>query len=122
MKLYWVYIMASHRRILYIGFTGHLQQRVHEHKCDVDPESFCARYRAHNLVYFEEYTSPLSGIDREKQLKAWSRAKKNRLDYGGEPYLARLEPGLGQKDQAVVSEGNRGAEMSFATDPSLRSG
>ena len=97
MKLFWVYIMASHRRIIYIGFTGHLEQRVHEHKCDLDPDSFCARYKVHNLVYFEEYTSPLTGIDREKQLKAWNRAKKVALISAANPTWRDLSQDWGKK-------------------------
>jgi len=53
MKSYCAYIMASHRRVLYIGFTGRLQARVKEHKTDFYPESFTSRYRCHNLVYWE---------------------------------------------------------------------
>src|SRR5437588_11675222 len=76
MKLYWVYIMASRRRIIYIGFSGNIEERVHEHKCDIDPKSFCAHYMVHDLVYFEEFTTPILGINREKELKAWNRTKK----------------------------------------------
>ena len=66
MKLYYVYIMASHRRVLYIGITSKLERRAWEHQHDMYPESFTARYRVHNLVYFETYTNVVTAITREK--------------------------------------------------------
>ena len=53
MKSYCVYIMASHRRVLYIGVTSDLEKRVRQHKHDARPWSFTAQYRVHKLVYFE---------------------------------------------------------------------
>lgn len=76
MKLYFVYIMASHRRVLYTGITGPLEKRVGQHKSDFFPDSFSARYRAHKLVYYETFDNPVSAINREKQLKSWRREKK----------------------------------------------
>ena len=76
MKLYFVYIMASYRRVLYTGVTGPLAKRVGEHKGDFFPGSFSARYRAHKLVYYETFDNPVNAINREKQLKGWRREKK----------------------------------------------
>ena len=76
MRCFYVYIMASHRRVIYIGFTGNLQRRVWEHQHGIFEDSFCKRYRVHKLVYYETWARPLSGIAREKELKAWRREKK----------------------------------------------
>ena len=54
-------------------------RRVYEHKHNFDPNSFTARYSVHKLVYFEETTDVRSAIAREKQIKSWSRKKKNQL-------------------------------------------
>ena len=43
------------------------------------PDSFTAKYRAWRLVYYEEYGDAEAAHDRERQLKGWSRAKKNAL-------------------------------------------
>jgi putative endonuclease len=79
MEIFYVYIMASHKRVTYVGFTNDLERRVCEHQHDIDPDSFCSRYKVHKLVYFERWTYATSGIAREKELKAWSREKKVKL-------------------------------------------
>jgi len=51
---FFVYIMASISRVLYVGVTNHLSGRLDQHKEDVN-EGFTKRYRCHKLVYYEEY-------------------------------------------------------------------
>ena len=76
MKLYYVYILASVTRVLYIGVTGTFEQRIAEHRAHKYPEAFTSRYNVTRLVYFEEYTRIEDAIAREKQLKRWRRSKK----------------------------------------------
>jgi hypothetical protein len=52
---YGVYLMASYRRVLYVGVTNDLQRRVYQHKQKAHPESFTARYNVYKLVYFEQF-------------------------------------------------------------------
>ncbi|RJQ35368.1 GIY-YIG nuclease family protein [Candidatus Parcubacteria bacterium] len=72
---YYVYIMASRSKVLYIGITNNLERRTLEHKKGLI-EGFSKRYRTHNLVYFEHTTDVDVAIEREKQLKRWRREKK----------------------------------------------
>jgi len=72
---YYVYILASKSRVLYVGVTNNLDRRVYEHKNDLI-EGFSKQYRCHRLVYFESFQRVRNAIAREKQLKRWSRAKK----------------------------------------------
>jgi len=58
--------------------TSNLERRVYEHKNEM-VEGFSKKYRCHRLVYFESFDEVLKAIDREKQLKRWSRTKKIRL-------------------------------------------
>ena len=51
---------------------------VYEHKNKL-VEGFTAKYNVDKLVYFEETESAYSAIAREKQIKSWSRQKKNDL-------------------------------------------
>ncbi len=74
-KTFYVYIMASRSRTLYIGFTSAIEHRVWQHKHEAY-EGFSKQYRCHRLVYLERYTTPEVAIAREKQLKRWSRTKK----------------------------------------------
>ncbi len=72
----YVYILASWTRVLYIGVTSNLTQRMSQHAAAV-PGSFTARYRVHRLVYVEEFDDIVAAIAREHQLKGWRRDKKS---------------------------------------------
>lgn len=74
-RTYYVYIVASISRVVYIGVTNNLVRRVHEHKQGL-VAGFTKRYQVDRLVYFEETTDVRVGIEREKQLKTWRREKK----------------------------------------------
>jgi len=78
LKTYYVYIMASLSRTLYIGVTNHLARRVHEHK-EKSASRFTAKYQVNRLVYFEEFADIVAAIARETHLKGWSRARKIEL-------------------------------------------
>jgi putative endonuclease len=68
-----VYILASRRNgTLYIGVTGNLVKRVHEHKNDL-ADGFSKKYRIHRLVYYEQHGTMENAIIREKQIKKWNR-------------------------------------------------
>ena len=75
MKRYWVYILASHRRRLYLGVTNDLERRAREHKAG-EGSAFTRRYRIHRLVYFEEHRDVRDALRREREIKGWTRAKK----------------------------------------------
>ena len=61
---------------VYTGMTDDLVRRVYEHKNHMDPNSFTAKYHITKLVYYEAAETPLAAIEREKQIKSWSRSKK----------------------------------------------
>jgi putative endonuclease len=77
-KKYCVYIMSSLSGVLYIGMTGHLEHRIREHKEGVI-EGFTKKYKCRRLVYYEIFQYVNDALEREKQLKRWSRGKKLRL-------------------------------------------
>ncbi|MBE6956243.1 MAG: GIY-YIG nuclease family protein [Ruminococcaceae bacterium] len=77
---YFVYILSNKTDVtLYTGMTNDLERRIWEHRNHADPNSFTARYHVTKLVYFEATPSVDAAITREKQIKSWSRKKKNRL-------------------------------------------
>ena len=77
---YYVYILASTTNVtLYTGVTRDLVRRVYEHKNQLEPNSFTAKYKVHKLVYYEHTTDVEAAIAREKQIKGWRRSKKNAL-------------------------------------------
>src|SRR4029077_17670790 len=75
---YFVYILASLSRTLYIGVTNDLVRRVHEHN-EKEFRGFTATNNVSRLVWFEEFATPSAAIEREKQLKNWRRDKKIQL-------------------------------------------
>jgi len=76
--IYFVYMIASKSRVLYIGMTNNLCHRVWEHKSD-QIDGFTKTYKCHRLVFFESFDDVAKAIDREKQLKRWNRTKKRWL-------------------------------------------
>ena len=77
--MYFVYLLTNwNRRVLYTGVTNNLERRLAEHKNGL-VEGFTKKYRVHQLVYYENTSDVRSAIAREKQIKGWTRAKKNAL-------------------------------------------
>ena len=77
-RTYYVYIMASHARTLYVGATSDLSRRVFEHKHGII-SGFTRKYRVVRLVYFEGSPNSRAAITREREIKGWTREKKCRL-------------------------------------------
>jgi len=75
---YYVYIMSSRTRVLYIGMTNNLARRVYEHKHKLLP-GFTAKYNTTQLVYYEIFSDVKQAISRETSLKGLLRAKKKAL-------------------------------------------
>jgi putative endonuclease len=75
----WVYIVTNRPNgVLYVGVTSDLPRRVWEHREGV-AEGFTKRYDLKRLVYAEHHDDIRLAIQREKNLKHWSRAWKVRL-------------------------------------------
>jgi putative endonuclease len=91
MKDYYVYILTNeHNTVLYIGVTNNLQRRVYEHKLEIN-EGFTKDYQVHKLIYFENCHNIHDAIAREKQLKGWTRKKKEALIATMNPEWKALE-------------------------------
>ena len=74
--------------------TNDLIRRVYEHRNHADQDSFTSRYNVTKLVYFEETSDVRAAIEREKQIKSWSRDRKTSLIMGMNPHWQDLYPGL----------------------------
>jgi putative endonuclease len=82
---YWVYILASNPGgTLYDGVTNNLVRRVYEHREGL-AESFTKRYGVKMLVYFEAHDTIAAALQREKNIKYWSREWKNDLIVANNP-------------------------------------
>ncbi|OGH83016.1 MAG: excinuclease ABC subunit C [Candidatus Magasanikbacteria bacterium RIFOXYB2_FULL_40_13] len=79
MKNYYIYILSNQRHtVLYIGITNDLKRRIEEHKQKLGSK-FTKKYNIDKLLYYEIYTDPENAIKREKQLKNYSRKRKDEI-------------------------------------------
>jgi len=93
-KRYYVYIMASKGRVLYVGVTGSLMTRALQHRaCEVD--GFTKRYHVTRLVYYEVFQYVNNALARETQIKKWLREKKVALIEASNPTWEDLSAGWG---------------------------
>ncbi len=95
-KHYFVYIMSSQRRVLYVGITSKLEQRVFQHK-QHSFGGFTANYNVTNLVYYESFDEVQKAIGREKEIKGWRREKKIALVESANPKWRNLSYGWYQR-------------------------
>jgi putative endonuclease len=74
-----IYIVTNAERgTLYIGVTGSLKRRIHEHRESLI-EGFTKRYGLGRLVWYELHGDFPSAIRHETQLKKWNRMWKIEL-------------------------------------------
>ncbi len=75
-QVYYVYILTNtYHNVLYTGVTNDLERRCYEHKRK-KIKGFTQKYNVDKLIYFERFDSIDSAIEREKQIKGFSRGKK----------------------------------------------
>ena len=103
---YFVYILASRNRVLYIGVTSDLNRRVSEHRAGLGGW-FSRTYRTHLLVYFEPTSDPRTAIAREKQLKRWTRQRKEELIVRSNPEWRDLAAAAFASERASVRDPSR---------------
>ncbi len=78
---YSVYILTNYNKtVLYTGVTNNLEVRILEHYLQAgNSKSFTGKYHVHFLLYFEDYKYINEAIAREKEIKGWTRIKKENL-------------------------------------------
>ena len=83
--MYYVYLLTNeNNRVLYTGVTNDLERRLFEHENGL-AEGFTKQYHVHKLVYYDATSDVRAAIAREKQIKGWTRKKKNALVEGMNP-------------------------------------
>ena len=93
--MYYVYILANWtNNVLYIGVTNDLERRLYEHKNKL-VKGFTEKYNVNKLVYFDATIDVNAAITREKQIKGWTRQKKNDLVESVNPLWKDLSLDLG---------------------------
>jgi len=89
---YFVYILKCIDNTYYTGVTNNITRRYSEHEQGIDPKSYTFSRRPLKLVWFEEFSNIEFAIEKEKQIKKWSKAKKEALindNYKALPSLSK---------------------------------
>jgi putative endonuclease len=78
---YFVYILTNkNKTVVYTGVTNDLEVRLRQHKENKENKfAFTKKYNCYYLVYFERFENIEYAIEREKEIKGWTREKKNAL-------------------------------------------
>ena len=118
-KTYYVYIMASNNRAIYIGMGNDLRHRCWEHKTEAN-EGFSKKYKTKKLVYFESFDDVRDAINREKQLKGWRRSRKVALIESKNPKWSDLSRDWFQSSPEVLRLRPRVARPAPQDDKSKR--
>jgi putative endonuclease len=105
-RSYYVYIMASKSRAVYVGVTGFLMARVLRHRAGEGGE-FTRKYQVHRLVYFASFRNVGDAIARETEIQKWRREKKVRLIEERNPTWEDLAEGWGEAAVMRVSGESR---------------
>lgn len=86
----YVYLVRCNDSSYYIGVTNNYERRMAEHQVGNDSNCYTYKRLPIKLMYVEAFDTITDAIAREKQLKKWSRAKKEALIAGDENALQRL--------------------------------
>ena len=94
MKPFYVYIVECCDGSLYVGHSDDLELRWAQHETRAFPQCYTFSRHPLKLAYVAEVPTRLEALERERQLKGWSRAKKRALingDFGALHDLARCK-------------------------------
>jgi predicted GIY-YIG superfamily endonuclease len=97
---WFVYILICSDFSFYVGHTESPQKRVITHNKGRRPV-YTSRRRPVELAYYEEMPSKAAAVQREKQIKKWSRAKKLALISGDSTTLKNLSHSRKRLSQEV---------------------
>ena len=90
MKQYFVYILKCVDNSYYTGVTNNLDRRMYDHANSRNPDSYTSKRLPIKLVFHHVFHSPMQAISFEKQVKGWSRKKKEALIRGMSEKLNKL--------------------------------
>jgi len=96
-KTFFVYMVRCSDGSFYVGITNNAEQRVAQHNYGNDPECYTFTRRPVALVHVSQFREVWDAIRWEKQLKGWSRAKKQALAAGDWAAIRRLARRTGER-------------------------
>jgi putative endonuclease len=79
MNNYYVYILKCNDGTYYTGVTNNIEKRIGEHNSNSSVTTYTFKRRPVRLVYSQQFNDIKQAIELEKQIKGWSRRKKEAL-------------------------------------------
>jgi putative endonuclease len=79
LNFFYTYILLCSDNSYYTGITNDIERRIKEHNSDEFPNSYCHTRRPVKLMFAELFSEPGPAIEFEKQIKGWTRKKKEAL-------------------------------------------
>ena len=79
MKSYYVYILKCSDNSYYTGVTNDLDRRMVEHQEGLNKTAYTHSRRPVKLEFYTDFQNVNQAIDFEKQVKGWSRKKKEAI-------------------------------------------
>ena len=89
---FWIYILHCADDSFYIGHTDNLDLRVAQHQTG-EVAGYTASRSPVELVFAQECATREEALAAERQLKGWSRAKKEAMIRGDWSEVSRLARG-----------------------------
>ena len=108
MKRMYVYIVKCKDNSYYTGVTNDVERRVIEHNIGENQSAYTFERRPVTLVFWEHFNNPNQAIEFEKQVKGWSRNKKEAL----------IERNWGKLKELAVCK-NETSHKNYKKPPSL---
>ena len=90
MNTYYVYIVKCKDNSYYTGVTNDIEKRIAEHNSGFDKNSYTFSRKPVELMFTYEFNDINQAIAFEKQLKGWSRKKKEAVISGDWDILKML--------------------------------
>jgi len=90
MKQHFAYSLLCSNNFYYTGITNDMDRRLYEHENGLNPESYTHKRRPVKLVFCERFVDVNQAIAFEKQIKGWSRKKKEAVINGNWELLPEL--------------------------------
>jgi len=87
---YYIYILRCSDGSYYTGVTSNIEKRVYEHQEGLIAGCYTHNRRPVKLIHAEEFPDIIAAISREKQIKGWTRKKKDALISGSYERLIEL--------------------------------
>ena len=89
---FWVYILRCRDNSYYTGHTDNLEKRIAEHQTGA-VEGYSSSRLPVTLVFADEFPTREEALARERQIKGWSRKKKEAMVRGDWAEVSRLARG-----------------------------